>query len=169
MARIEQATVPVQIKLSLTVDDSNFDDVGAFHRQFDLPSVPAGGGGAVPSHPQFFDEELYQFRLKFLKEELRELDRGWKAGDLAEVADALVDLVYVAMGTAQLLGLPWQELWDEVQRANMSKIRASTADESSRSTGRGHASDVLKPPDFVPPDVKGILMRRGFELTWDVE
>ena len=173
MARVEQldlqASVPVKLDLHLTVDGSNFDDVGDFHRKFDLPSVPAGGGGAVPTHVEGFDESLYQFRLKFLKEELRELERGWRAGDLPQVADALLDLVYVAMGTAQLLGLPWQELWDEVQRANMSKVRASTADESARATGRGHASDVLKPPNFVPPDIAGILMHRGFDLVWEVE
>ena len=164
-----ELTVPVQLRLNLTVDGTNFDDVGDFHRKFQLPSVPAGGGGAEPGHVVEFDESLYQFRLKFLKEELKEFERGWKAGDLPQVADALVDLVYVALGTAQLLGLPWQELWDEVQRANMSKVRASTAVESMRSTGRGHASDVLKPPDFVPPDIAGILERRGFDLTWEVE
>ena len=38
--------------------------------------------------------------------------------------DALIDLTYVAMGTAYMMGLPWQDLWDEVQRANMSKVRA---------------------------------------------
>lgn len=173
MARVEQlmlqASVPVKLDLHLTVDGSNFDDVGDFHRKFDLPSVPPGGGGAEPSYVDAFDEDLYQFRLKFLKEEIRELEQAWKAGDLAGVADALLDLTYVAKGTAHLLGLPWQELWDEVQRANMSKIRASTADESARATGRGHASDVLKPPDFVPPDIAGILERRGFALTWEVE
>lgn len=169
MARLEQLTVPVQLKLHLTVDGSNFDDVGDFHRKFGLPSVQPGGGAAVPSYVAEFDEELYKFRLKFLKQELKELDDGWKAGDLAEVADALVDLVYVALGTAQLLGLPWQELWDEVQRANMSKVRAANAAESRAKTGRGHASDVVKPPDFVPPNVAGILEQRGFDLTWEVE
>lgn len=143
---------------------SNFDDVGDFHEKFDLVNVTYAGVGDTG----IFDEELFQFRFKFMYEELYEFRDGWRNGNLAEMADALVDLVYVAMGTAHLLGLPWQELWDEVQRANMSKMRASTADESARSTGRGHASDVLKGPDFVPPDVRGILERCGFTVTWAV-
>ncbi len=163
-----QASVPVKLDLHLTVDDSNFDDVGDFHRKFDLPSVPSGGGGSTPENSDYFDLGLYEFRLKFLREELKEFTVGWQKRDLALMADALIDLVYVAMGTAQLLGLPWQELWDEVQRANMTKIRASTADESSRATGRGHASDVLKPEGFVPPDIAGILERHGFDLTWEL-
>lgn len=171
MAKLEQAVVPVRLdlKMNLTLDDTNFDDVGDFHRRFDLPAVPKGGGAAEPSFPPLMDEELYQFRLKFLRQELREFKDGWEAGDLAEVADALVDLVYVALGTAHLLGLPWQEMWDEVQRVNMSKVRASSAAESQRATGRGHASDVVKPEGFTPPDIAGVLRRHGFELTWDVE
>jgi len=173
MARVEQlqlqATVPVKMDLHLTVDGSNFDDVGDFHRKFDLASVPPGGGGAEPSHVDAFDEELWQFRLKFMREELRETNDAWKAGDLVGVADGLVDLVYVALGTAQFLGLPWQELWDEVQRANMTKVRAASAEESGRKTGRHHFFDVVKPDGFVPPDVAGILARRGFELSWEME
>ena len=171
MARLEQAEVPVtvKVKMALTIDDSNYDDVGAFHYKFGLPSVPKGGGAAEPGHVAVFDQSLYEFRLKFLREELKEFKDGWEAGDLAQVADALLDLVYVAMGTAQLLGLPWQELWDEVQRANMSKVRAADTAESARLTGRGHSSDVVKPPDFVPPDISGVLARHGFDLRWEVE
>jgi hypothetical protein len=169
MARLEQLTVPVQLRLNLTVDGTNFDDVGDFHRRFGLASVPPGGGGAEPAHVAEFDESLWQFRLKFMREELREANDAWKAGDLVGVADGLVDLVYVALGTAQFLGLPWQELWDEVQRANMTKVRAADAEESGRKTGRHHHFDVVKPEGFVPPDVAGILERRGFDLTWEVE
>jgi predicted HAD superfamily Cof-like phosphohydrolase len=173
VARVEglalEASVPVKLDLHLTVDGSNFDDVGDFHRRFDLPAVPSGGGAAEPGHADYFDEGLYRFRVRFLREELKEFTDGWDSRDLAQMADALVDLVYVALGTAQLLGLPWQELWDEVQRANMTKVRASSAAQSRASTGRGHASDVVKPEGFVPPDVAGVLQRRGFALTWDVE
>lgn len=173
MTRVEQmalqASVPVKVDLHLTVDDSNFDDVGNFHRRFGLPAVPSGGGSSEPSFPEAFDERMFKFRLKFLKEELREIQTAWEAGDLAGVFDGLLDLNYVSHGTAHLLGLPWQEGWDEVQRANMTKIRAESAAQSRRNTGRGHAFDVVKPPDFVPPDIAGVLKRNGFDLTWEVE
>jgi hypothetical protein len=69
------------------------------------------------------------------------------------LADALVDIVYVAMGTAYMMGLPWQQLWDEVQRSNMDKVRASDASQSKRK----NSLDVVKPQGWVGPDLKSII------------
>jgi predicted HAD superfamily Cof-like phosphohydrolase len=69
------------------------------------------------------------------------------------MADALVDIVYVAMGTAYMMGLPWQQLWDEVQRSNMDKVRASDASQSKRK----NSLDVVKPQGWVGPDLKRII------------
>ena len=55
-----------------------------------------------------------------------------------------------------MMGLPWPQLWDEVQRANMAKERAKHAGESKR----GSALDVVKPEGWVPPDVAGALSSR---------
>jgi predicted HAD superfamily Cof-like phosphohydrolase len=168
MAAIQKAVLPVTVQLTLDLkvdeDQSNFDDVGDFHERFDLVNVTHGG----VFQPDHFDQELYEFRFNFMHEELYEFRNGWREGDLAQMADALVDLVYVAMGTAQFLGLPWQEIWDEVQRANMTKIRAASSEESGEKTGRHHHFDVVKPDGFVPPDVRGILEQHGFQATWPV-
>jgi len=56
------------------------------------------------------------------------------------------------------MGLPWQVLWNEVQRANMTKQRASSDGSDSK---RRTSLDVVKPPGWQPPDVAGIL-----EKTW---
>ena len=103
---------------------SEFDDVGNFHEKFKLERVPPVNDykTARPS-PHHISRELQDFRLKFLHEELNELKDGYVEQDLAKIADALVDLVYVALGTAHLHGLPWPALWREVQRANMTKER----------------------------------------------
>jgi predicted HAD superfamily Cof-like phosphohydrolase len=138
--------------------DNDFDDVGLFHAKFGLPFVSADEGDAGPRE---WDAELIEFRRKFLHEELKEFEDGILAGDDAMMADALVDLVYVALGTAHLLGYPWHTIWSRVQQANMAKVRA--AKDGSDSV-RGSAWDVVKPPGWTAPDVVGVLRAFGFEL-----
>ena len=74
--------------------------------------------------------------------------------DLAGQADALVDLVYFAIGTAIMLGLPFEELWNDAHRANMTKVRGATH--------RGHPNDVTKPEGWVPPKTVEILSFYGY-------
>ncbi len=127
---------------------SNFDDVGDFHEKFNLDSVTHHGAGI-----RFVPPDLLRFRIEFLREELREFEEAADAGDTAKMFDALLDLTYVAMGTAHLHGFPWQVGWDEVQRANMSKERAHAAGDSKR----GSTWDVVKPDGWKPPDIEGIV------------
>lgn len=138
-------------------DVSNYAAVGAFHIKFNLPNAHT-----ADTRPRHVAADVAEFRMGFLYEELKELDAGYQACDLAKIADALVDLVYVALGTAQLHGLPWQELFDEVQRANMTKQRATSVEESKAGTGRGHMMDVIKPPGWTPPNIEGVLQRFGY-------
>lgn len=77
--------------------------------------------------------------------------------DLPEQADALVDLVYFALGTANMLGLPWQKLWNDVQRANMAKERGIGK--------RGHLVDCVKPECWEPPKTLEILVAAGYNQT----
>jgi hypothetical protein len=136
----------------------NFTDVGVFHHKFGLHSVSHEGAGPT----DLVTDDVMEYRRAFMQEELDELMGAWRVGDLAGVADGLVDLVYVALGTAHLLGLPWQQLWDEVQRANLAKERATSAADE-RST-RGHSLDVVKPTGWTPPDIAGVLERFGFAV-----
>lgn len=132
---------------------TDFSDVGDFHRKFDLEAVPS------ERPPRLITPELQEFRLKFLQEELDELQLGYEQQDLEKIADALVDLVYVALGTAHLHGLPWGALWAEVQRANISKVRATHASQSLR----GSTFDVVKPPGWRPPNVRQVLEHHGWK------
>lgn len=129
---------------------TNFTDVGEFHRKFNLPVSTEGEVRELPP-------ELLSFRLKFLKEELREFELAmptWTTeADHAQMFDALIDLVYVAMGTAHLLGYPWERGWELVQAANMKKIRAKKASESKRDS----SWDVVKPPGWQPPDIEDLI------------
>jgi len=131
--------------------NSNFDEVGDFHEKFGLENHT--------HHPELAPHQISQdaqeFRLKFMQEELNELEIAYSNSDLPKIFDALLDLVYVAMGTAQMHHFPWQAGWDEVQRANMTKKRAMTTDDSTR----GSLLDVYKPQGWKPPDIEGVLER----------
>lgn len=155
-------------------DPSNFHDVGLFHEWFGLDNTTAR-----PIAPRPFNPELMKFRLKFLREEFVELLEALhthmvtdgdgmtdivfdadKEPDHAGAFDALLDIVYVAMGTAHFMGYPWHEGWDRVQQANMNKVRASDASESKRGT----SFDVVKPDGWMPPDIAGLLRKYGWHI-----
>jgi len=126
---------------------TNFDDVGAFHERFGLPVSRNSGS------PRALEREVIDYRIKFLKEELQEFIEGFSEDDNAKMFDALLDLVYVALGTAHFLNYPWQEGWNLVQKANMAKVRAKKASESKRNS----TWDVVKPPGWTPPDIASLL------------
>ena len=114
-------------------------DIVEFHEKF---------GFGIPGAPTLLPEELRIFRTCFLKEELDEFVVACNHGNIHDAADALIDLVYVALGTLRLMGVPGNLCWDEVQRANMSKVRATHPSQSKR----GSMFDVVKPEGWVPPD-----------------
>jgi hypothetical protein len=139
---------------------TNFGDVGQFQHKFGLPSVIHDGGPAPVDLEDPDVQERLQERFDFMKEELEEYRLAWHNDDIVEMADALVDLVYVAMGTAHRLGLPWEALWTVIHTSNMRKVRAADRSESKRNS----PVDVIKPPDWQPPDLRTILRKYG----WDV-
>jgi hypothetical protein len=112
-------------------------------------------------------DDVQGFRLNFLTEELAEYEEAigydkYNSGDFdpkrfnaAKAFDALIDLVYVALGTAYLHGFPFNEGWDRVQEANMKKVRCECADDP-RST-RKHRIDVVKPEGWKPPMLADLL------------
>jgi predicted HAD superfamily Cof-like phosphohydrolase len=152
-----------------------FHDVGRFHEKFGLTNTTYRGPGPRP-----LNRETIIFRMKFLCEELQEfmeavgfkfhaplydiamMNSSWEVQTLnhPKMFDALIDLVYVAYGTAHLAGYPWEEGWGDVQRANMQKIRATRADQSER----GGTLDVIKPVGWEPPNIEGVLRRWGWHL-----
>ena len=130
-----------------------FNDVGEFHSKFNLENTTHGLIGPRP-----WDQGMIDFRIKFLQEELNEFQEGIDEADLAKMFDALLDLVYVACGTGQMLGFPWYEGWKKVQEANMKKERVTRIEDSKR----GSTFDVKKPEGWQPPDIAGVLAQYGW-------
>lgn len=104
--------------------------------------------------PSLLADGVAEHRAEFMQEELNEFKEAMFRKDLIGMADALVDLVYVAKGTAVMMGLPWEELWLDVQRANMSKERGTTR--------RGMPEDLVKPEGWKGPETEKILLEHGW-------
>ena len=118
----------------------------------DVRSFMAKMGHVLPDTPRPVAEALEADpgRLRQLCEEMGEIKDAVRDHDLAKVADGLVDLAYFIYGFAALLGLPWEELWTEVHRANLEKKPGAT----ERSP-----MDAIKPPGWRPPNIQGVLDR----------
>jgi len=94
--------------------------------------------------PSLVSEEYCLERARFIHEELTEFVEATNSGDIVGAADALADIVYVALGTAYKMGLPFDEIWQAVQSANMHKVRGMTK--------RGNKIDAVKPEGWVGPE-----------------
>ena len=154
---------------------THFDLVGDFHIKFDLPHADDGPPelmAASDADRRFIDAARFAVetardvlrdrpdspachRLGFLAEELAETLRAVMDDDLPGIADGLADLRYVTDGAAHFYRIPLDDVALEVHRANMDKERGPTP-------GRGSALDVRKPAGWRPPDVAGVLRRRGW-------
>ena len=145
-------------------------DVRDFNEKFEVPRQ-----GCYTNNWQLSPAEQ-EFRNKFLIEELNEYlsavgcslttESANVAGkikdpsylqDSAKALDSLVDLVYVAIGTAYMHGFDFDAAWKLVQDANMQKIKVGSSLDSASSTGRGNKFDVKKPAGWLPPDIESLL------------
>lgn len=72
-----------------------FDDMREFYDHF---------GFAYPVGPAHLPRKLAEFRRQFLLEEFIEWEGGVKAGDLVAQLDGLVDICYIAIGSAVFHG-----------------------------------------------------------------
>lgn len=95
--------------------------VADFHETFKHPIV------AQPAIPA---EDRCKLRVALIAEELKELEEAIRDKDIVEVADALCDIQYVLSGAILEFGLAdkFHDLFEEVQRSNMSKACSSEAE-----------------------------------------
>ena len=118
---------------------SNFTDVKTFMETF---------GQMIRTKPQFPDEKTMQLRYELIKEELNELEQAMKTKNLKEIADALTDILYVTYGAGYAYGINLDKCFQEVQRANMSKLGK---DGKPIYNEKGK---VMKGPDYSEPNLK---------------
>jgi predicted HAD superfamily Cof-like phosphohydrolase len=140
------------------MSSSYFDDVGRFHEKFGLPlATPTRNQYPDPRDPGLPSRAELDYRIEFMREELEEFLKATYANDLANAADALADLVWVALGTAHHLGLPFDQIWLEILRANMQK-EVGPPDPTHKRPGER----IRKPPGWRPPDHVPALRLAGW-------
>jgi len=149
----------------------SLNQVADFHRTFNAPILDT---------PQIPSEQRCQLRVALLQEELDELAQAIKDNDLVEIADALCDIQYVLSGAVLEFGLgdKFVDLFNEVQRSNMSKA-CSTEEEAQKTlehykqkdgtegyykqvgdkwvTYRNGDDKVLKSAGYSPANIKDML------------
>lgn len=150
-------------ELGLSIVDF-MGDIEEFHRKFGLEYE--GKARMLPT-------DLFEFRKGFSEEEHREYcleqtvlediagtnpayrDMVRFIQALENQLDALVDKVYVDLGTAymQFGAERFNEAWRRVHAANMAKVRAERAEDSKR----GSTFDVVKPSGWKAPDHQDLV------------
>jgi predicted HAD superfamily Cof-like phosphohydrolase len=111
-----------------------FDKVREFHLAFNH---------RCPERPELLPEERMTKRYNWMHEELEEFRT---ATSIHDQADAMVDLMYFALGTLVEMGVRPGRLFDIVHEANMKKLWPD---------GKVHyAPDgkVIKHPSWQPPE-----------------
>ena len=99
------------------------------------------------------DESTIELRYRLMQEENNEYLEAARKKDLVEIADALGDKLYILCGTILAHGLQDKiiEVFDEIQRSNMSKLSADGTP-VIREDGK-----ILKGPNYFKPNIKSIL------------
>jgi predicted HAD superfamily Cof-like phosphohydrolase len=113
-------------------------------------------GISSPDKPKMLSKKRATLRQKLLEEEVGELR---EAKNTIEVADALIDILYITCGTLHEYGLGDRAvmLFDEVHRSNMSKV-GSDGKAIFRADGK-----VMKPETYSEPKLQPII-ERDFSL-----
>jgi predicted HAD superfamily Cof-like phosphohydrolase len=129
--------------------------VADFHRTFHHP---------ILENPQIPPKERTALRVSLIAEELKELEEAIAAKDLVEVADALCDIQYVLAGAVLEFGLgdKFVELFDEVQRSNMSKA-CKTEDDAKATVAHYEAKGF--PCFYEKDDDKYLVFRTADRKT----
>ena len=93
--------------------NKEWEDVKLFHEKFNHP---------VSNYPKKMDKERAKKRYNWMLEEIDEFLQAVEQGDIVEEADAMIDVIYFALGTLVEMGIRPDELFEIVQYANMSKL-----------------------------------------------
>ena len=101
------------------------------------------------------DESTIELRYRLMQEENDEYLEAARKKDLVEIADALGDKLYILCGTILAHGLQDKivEVFNEIQRSNMSKLSAD-GKPVIREDGK-----ILKGPKYFKPNIKSILKK----------
>jgi predicted HAD superfamily Cof-like phosphohydrolase len=109
-------------------------------------------GITMSKKPTLISQEEYELRFKLMAEELTEYKEACVEQDIVEVADAIVDLMYVLNGMVIAHGLQDVvfDMFEEVHKSNMSKLE-------NGKVLRRHDGKVLKGSEYFTPNLNQFL------------
>jgi len=143
--------------MSKPPNTTDFTRVQEFHRKFKLPDGHQDEDYIIDG----LSMGAMHFRAGFLREEVTEFVEASHAGNRVEAFDALLDLVYVAYGTAMMMGITegqWDRGFRIVHNCNMRKERATSVEQSKR----GSSLDVIKPEGWLGPEsTLKVILEKG--------
>ena len=131
--------------------------------QIDVERFMEACGQTVYASPLIPTADVVDLRISLMYEELMgtgELVDSMQKSDLVGVADGIADLLYVVIGTAAAYGINAQEIFNEVQRSNMTKVMPDG------SVHKREDGKILKPDTFSPADIKSIIERQIVRTRW---
>ena len=116
----------------------------------------AAGGQTTNIIPKVPADPVADRRILMLREELEELIRAWVNGDIIEYADAIADIIYVALGAAVEAGIDIEPVIEEVIDSNNSKIDWQNA----RPWVRHDNGKIGKDEHYRAPDIRSIILHQ---------
>ncbi|MFI3318718.1 MAG: HAD family hydrolase [Rikenellaceae bacterium] len=117
--------------------NKEWSDVREFHDKFGHP---------CPDEPKMIERKRALSRGKWMNEEVAEF---LVAEDIYEQADAMIDVIYFALGTMVEMGLEPAELFSIVQEANMAKLWPDGKPHYNPKDGK-----VIKPEGWQDPGIR---------------
>ena len=132
------------------------NQVAEFHRTFQHP---------IQVSPQIPSATRCRLRVSLIAEELDELKQAIEDRDLVEIADALCDIQYVLSGAVLEFGLgdKFGDLFNEVQRSNMSK--SCSSEEEAQATVSYYQNHKNTPCYYEKVDGKYLVYRTSDKKT----
>jgi predicted HAD superfamily Cof-like phosphohydrolase len=123
---------------------SNYQKIVDFH---------IGADGSIPETPAIPQADILSIRRILIQEEYAEVMNAFDqldgAAGMVELAHELADLLYVVYGTYAAFGIDADAVYTEVHNANMRKLGGPRREDGK----------LLKPADWQPADVAGIIER----------
>lgn len=109
-------------------------------------------GQVQPKRFEVLNRERLLFALTAMYEELHKFTVATNTGDVGEALDAMIDLIYFALGRCYEMGITQEQFkrcWDIVQQKNMQKKKGVK--------NRGTSQDAMKPEGWQAANLNEVL------------
>lgn len=119
------------------------EDIALMHEKFGVHEW-------IAENPDKLNE-LLRLRMRMLGEETMETIDAVQNNDPEEIVDGLIDVMVIALGTLDIVGVNAKDAWDEVISANLTK-KVGVKPERPNPLG---LPDLVKPRNWKAPNHGG--------------